>query len=110
MTFSERYNNNPVVSLVYSCSITDRIPGNTILVGDDNDWQKQVSCANVTSTRSVQTLPCSPKTPVRYLTIRHSTQRALGFCEVIVSGYLYEGKLSDLRCLSQNTFLNNITD
>ena len=47
----------------------------------------------MTSSRTVQTLPCAPEMPVRYLTIRHDKQKRVGFCEVVVNGYQYKGKI-----------------
>ena len=71
--------------------ISDRIPGNRIYVGNDDDWSLQTTCANITSNDTIQTVDCDTGMPVRYLTIRHDSQTHLGFCEVVVIGYQYKG-------------------
>ena len=76
-----------------ACIIPDRISGNRIYVGNDDDWRMQTVCANITSTDTIQTVRCNTGMPVRFLTIRHDSQTQLGFCEVVVNGYQYEGML-----------------
>ena len=53
----------------------------------------QTICANITSRDTIQTVYCNTGMPVRFLTIRHDSQTQLGFCEVVVIGYQYKGKL-----------------
>ena len=75
-------------------SFSDRIRNNAILVGLENGWQNQDGCAYIDEVtyNHVTTVPCTPDTPVRYLTIKHDWQTNLGLCEVIVNGYRYEGQ------------------
>ena len=79
---------------IYPTLFTDRIEGNVIYVGEQSGWQNQKECARITSTDRIQTVSCRTDKPVRYLTIRHQTQSALTFCEVVVNGYKYQGKVS----------------
>ena len=71
--------------------IPERISGNRVYVGNEDDWSTQTICANITSRDTMQTVRCNPGMPVRYLTIRHDSQTHLGFCEVVVIGYQYKG-------------------
>ena len=67
---------------------------NAILVGLEGGWQNQEQCAYISDVPAnyIKTVPCTPDTPVRYLTIRHENRPELGLCEVIVNGYRYEGR------------------
>ena len=73
--------------------LSDRVEGNVIYTGEESGWQNQEECARITSTDFTQTVSCKPGKPVRYLTIRHQTEPALGICEVVVNGYKYQGGL-----------------
>ena len=73
--------------------LSDRIEGNGIYVGEESGWQNQEECARITSRDFIQTVPCKPGKPVRYLTIRHQSEPALTICEVVVNGYKYQGRL-----------------
>ena len=63
-------------------------------MGLKDGWQNQHQCAYISDVpaNDIKTVPCTPDTPVRYLTIRHKRETDLGLCEVIVNGYRYEGK------------------
>ena len=73
---------------------TDRSINNAILVGLEDGWQNQEQCAYIDKipNSNITTVPCTPDTPVRYLTIRHDYLTNLGICEVIVNGYRYGGR------------------
>ena len=73
--------------------LSERNKNISILVGLEAGWQNQEKCAYIDDVPDsyIKTVPCAPDTPVRYLTIRHDYLTDLGLCEVIVSGYRYEG-------------------
>ena len=63
-----------------------------IYTGEEPGWQNQTECGQTTANKSIQTIPCTPEKPVRYLTIKDPTSFLLVLCEVVVNGYRYEGK------------------
>ena len=73
---------------------SERNKNNAILVGLEDGWQNQDQCAHIDDVPAdyMKTVPCTPDTPVRYLTIRHDYFTDLGLCEVIVNGYRYNSE------------------
>ena len=73
---------------------SDRNKNNAILIGLEDGWQNQHQCAYIDDVPAdyIKTVPCTPDTPVRYLTIRHDYLTDLSLCEVIVNGYRYESE------------------
>ena len=81
----------------------DRIENNAIFVGLEDGWQNQDQCAYISDVPDdyIKTVPCTPDTPVRYLTTRHDRGTDIGLCEVIVNGYRYESEYSLFKDISK---------
>ena len=87
---------------------SDRNRNNAILVGLKDGWQNQQQCAYIDDVPDdyIKTVPCTPDTPVRYLTIRHDNLPDLGLCEVIVNGYRYESEYTLFKDVFKNKSFN----